>query len=232
MGFVPRVKSALFVPVPGTSVMTVNATDADDGINVNNGIIGYSILSEEPRSAQQMFTIDPEKGVISVIGTGLDRKVGALAASQGPRGSSAVGLAAGSRGAGAPGSGWFGDSPPLGHCPCSGGVCSPRPIWGLRWGRCRGVPGGGARAGARPCPNGTGFCLQTTPNYTLIIQAADQEGMGLTNTATAIVEVTDANDNPPVFDPTMVPEPAPASRCPPRPLRHEPPAPGCLAPAG
>ncbi|XP_042653562.1 cadherin-1 [Tyto alba] len=102
---------------PGTSVMTVNATDLDDGINVNNGIISYSILSEEPKSVQQMFTIDPEKGVISVIGTGLDR--------------------------------------------------------------------------------------ETTPNYTLIIQAADQEGNGLTNTATAIVEVTDANDNPPVFNPTM-----------------------------
>ncbi|KAM6063911.1 LOW QUALITY PROTEIN: cadherin-1-like [Theristicus caerulescens] len=102
---------------PGTSVMTVNATDADDGINVNNGIIGYSILSEEPKSAQEMFTIDPAKGIISVIGTGLDR--------------------------------------------------------------------------------------ETTPNYTLIIQAADQEGNGLTNTATAIVEVTDANDNPPIFDPTM-----------------------------
>ena len=82
--------------------MTVNATDADDGINVNNGIIGYSILSEEPRSAQQMFTIDPEKGVISVIGTGLDREVGALAASRGPRGSSAVGLAVGSRGCQSP----------------------------------------------------------------------------------------------------------------------------------
>ncbi|XP_030313648.1 LOW QUALITY PROTEIN: cadherin-1-like [Calypte anna] len=102
---------------PGTSVMTVNATDADDAINVNNGIIGYSILSEEPRSAQRMFTINPEQGIISVIGTGLDR--------------------------------------------------------------------------------------ETTPNYTLIIQAADQEGTGLTNTATAIVEVTDANDNPPIFDPTM-----------------------------
>ncbi|KAM9269070.1 cadherin-1-like [Cariama cristata] len=102
---------------PGTSVMTVNATDADDAVNVNNGIIGYSILSEEPKSAQRMFTIDSAKGVISVIGTGLDR--------------------------------------------------------------------------------------ETTPNYTLIIQAADQEGNGLTNTATAIVEVTDANDNPPVFDPTM-----------------------------
>ncbi|NXH16013.1 CADH1 protein, partial [Bucco capensis] len=102
---------------PGTSVMTVNATDADDAINVNNGIIGYSILSEEPKSPQQMFTIDPQKGVISVIGTGLDR--------------------------------------------------------------------------------------ETTPKYTLMIQAADQEGTGLTTTATAIVEVTDANDNPPVFDPTM-----------------------------
>ncbi|NXL47657.1 CADH1 protein, partial [Podilymbus podiceps] len=102
---------------PGTSVMTVNATDADDGVNMNNGIIGYSILSEEPKSAQQMFTIDPAKGIISVIGTGLDR--------------------------------------------------------------------------------------ETTPNYTLIIQAADQEGSGLTNTATAIVEVTDANDNPPIFNPTM-----------------------------
>uniref|UniRef100_A0A8D0FM43 Cadherin-1 n=1 Tax=Strix occidentalis caurina TaxID=311401 RepID=A0A8D0FM43_STROC len=102
---------------PGTSVMTVNATDADDGVNVNNGIIGYSILSEEPKSAQQMFTIDPERGIISVIGTGLDR--------------------------------------------------------------------------------------ETTPNYTLIIQAADQEGNGLTNTATAIVEVTDANDNSPIFNPTM-----------------------------
>ncbi|NXV16545.1 CADH1 protein, partial [Cepphus grylle] len=102
---------------PGTSVMTVNATDADDAISMNNGIIGYSILSEEPKSEQRMFTIDPVKGIISVIGTGLDR--------------------------------------------------------------------------------------ETTPNYTLIIQAADQEGTGLTNTATAIVEVTDANDNPPVFDPTM-----------------------------
>ncbi|NWI94292.1 CADH1 protein, partial [Pitta sordida] len=102
---------------PGTSVMTVNATDADDGINVNNGIIKYSILSEEPKGSQDMFTINGEKGIISVIGTGLDR--------------------------------------------------------------------------------------ETTPNYTLIIQAADQEGFGLTNTATAIIKVTDANDNPPVFNPDM-----------------------------
>uniref|UniRef100_A0A672TGY6 Cadherin domain-containing protein n=1 Tax=Strigops habroptila TaxID=2489341 RepID=A0A672TGY6_STRHB len=101
----------------GTPVMTVNAMDADDAINMNNVITGYSILGEEPKSVQQIFTIDLEKGIISVIGMRLD------------------------------------------------------------W--------------------------ETTPNYTLIIQAADQEGNGLTNTATTIVEVTDANDNAPVFDPTM-----------------------------
>nr|XP_013801637.1 PREDICTED: cadherin-1-like [Apteryx mantelli mantelli] len=67
---------------PGTSVMTVNATDADDGVNVDNGIINYSILSQEP--PHQMFTIDPEKGIISVIATGLDREVGAHTVSRGP----------------------------------------------------------------------------------------------------------------------------------------------------
>ena len=36
--------------------------------------------------------------------------------------------------------------------------------------------------------------MQTTPNYTLIVQATDQEGKGLSNTATAIIEVTDANN--------------------------------------
>lgn len=58
--------------------MTVNATDADDAVNVDNGIISYSIVSQEPpRPHHQMFTIDPQKGVISVLGTGLDREVGA-----------------------------------------------------------------------------------------------------------------------------------------------------------
>lgn len=47
--------------------------------------------------------------------------------------------------------------------------------------------------------------MQATPNYTLIVQATDQEGRGLSTTATAVIEVTDANDNIPVFDPTMVP---------------------------
>uniref|UniRef100_U3I5J5 Cadherin 1 n=1 Tax=Anas platyrhynchos platyrhynchos TaxID=8840 RepID=U3I5J5_ANAPP len=108
---------------PGTSVMTVNATDADDAVTVNNGIVSYSIVSQEPpKPHPQMFTINPQKGVISVLGTGLDR--------------------------------------------------------------------------------------ETTPNYTLIVQATDQEGLGLSTTATAVIEVTDANDNIPIFDPTMgtVPE--------------------------
>ena len=103
---------------PGTSVMTVNATDADDAVNTDNGIVSYSIVSQQPPSPHpQMFTIDPAKGIISVLGTGLDR--------------------------------------------------------------------------------------ETTPNYTLIVQATDQEGKGLSNTATAIIEVTDANDNIPIFNPTM-----------------------------
>lgn len=114
--------------------MTVNATDADDGISMNNGIIGYSILSEEPKSLQQMFTIDPQKGVISVIGTGLDREVGALAASRGTmwqlRSRTCCGEAVMPEPSG-PAS--------LGIChlwvtvPSSGGVCSPKPIGDLRW---------------------------------------------------------------------------------------------------
>ncbi|OXB65101.1 hypothetical protein ASZ78_008384 [Callipepla squamata] len=95
---------------PGTSVMTVNATDADDAVNTDNGIVSYSIVSQQPPVPHpEMFIIDSARGVISVLGTGLDR--------------------------------------------------------------------------------------ETTPNYTLIVQATDQEGKGLSNTATAVIEVTDANDS-------------------------------------
>lgn len=44
--------------------------------------------------------------------------------------------------------------------------------------------------------------VQKVPQYTLIIQATDMEGnptYGLSNTATAIIRITDVNDNPPEF---------------------------------
>lgn len=45
------------------------------------------------------------------------------------------------------------------------------------------------------------------PQYTLIIQATDMEGnpmYGLSNTATAVIRITDVNDNPPEFTAEMV----------------------------
>ncbi|CAB1326329.1 unnamed protein product [Coregonus sp. 'balchen'] len=50
--------------------------------------------------------------------------------------------------------------------------------------------------------NKTGGIITKVPQYTLIIQATDMEGnpmYGLSNTATAVIKVTDINDNPPEF---------------------------------
>ncbi|XP_048452172.1 cadherin-2 [Rhincodon typus] len=47
-----------------------------------------------------------------------------------------------------------------------------------------------------------GLDREKVPQYTLIIQATDMEGSptyGLSNTATAVIKVTDVNDNPPEF---------------------------------
>ncbi|KAJ8395987.1 hypothetical protein AAFF_G00026950 [Aldrovandia affinis] len=47
-----------------------------------------------------------------------------------------------------------------------------------------------------------GLDREKVPHYTLIIQATDMEGnpmYGLSNTATAVIKVTDINDNPPEF---------------------------------
>ncbi|XP_043843962.1 cadherin-1 [Dromiciops gliroides] len=48
----------------------------------------------------------------------------------------------------------------------------------------------------------TGLDRETNPEYTLIVQAADLDGEGLSTTATAVITVTDTNDNPPIFNPT------------------------------
>uniref|UniRef100_A0A2K6F2Y9 Cadherin-1 n=1 Tax=Propithecus coquereli TaxID=379532 RepID=A0A2K6F2Y9_PROCO len=103
--------------LPGTSVMQVTATDADDDVNTYNAAIAYTILDQEPKLPHEnMFTINRDTGVISVVTAGLDR--------------------------------------------------------------------------------------ETFPRYTLVVQAADLQGDGLSTTATAVITVTDINDNPPIFNPT------------------------------
>lgn len=102
--------------MPGTSVMQVTATDEDDAINTYNGVVAYSIHSQEPKEPHDlMFTIHKSTGTISVISSGLDR--------------------------------------------------------------------------------------EKVPEYTLTIQATDMDGEGSSTTAKAIVEILDANDNAPEFEP-------------------------------
>ncbi|XP_029688259.1 cadherin-2 [Takifugu rubripes] len=51
-----------------------------------------------------------------------------------------------------------------------------------------------------------GLDREKVPQYTLIIQATDMEGnpmYGLSNTATAVIRITDVNDNPPEFTAEM-----------------------------
>ncbi|XP_043937769.1 cadherin-15 [Protopterus annectens] len=44
-----------------------------------------------------------------------------------------------------------------------------------------------------------GLDREKMSTYNLTLQVADQEGNGLTNTAKAVIRITDVNDNPPVF---------------------------------
>lgn len=60
--------------------MQVTATDADDAVESYNGVIAYSILSQEPREPHpQMFTVNRATGTLSVIASGLDREVSSAA---------------------------------------------------------------------------------------------------------------------------------------------------------
>ncbi|XP_077306692.1 cadherin-1-like [Lithobates pipiens] len=47
----------------------------------------------------------------------------------------------------------------------------------------------------------SGLDRELYPVYTLTLKAADQEGVGFETTGKAVITVTDANDNAPVFDP-------------------------------
>eukprot|EP00061_Rhincodon_typus_P015126 g42635.t1 len=99
---------------PGTSFMNITATDKDQKDSLN-GIIRYSILSQEPElPSRNMFTISSQTGLITVQSTGLDREL--------------------------------------------------------------------------------------VNKYTLTIRAADLEGAGLFAEATAIITITDTNDNAPQFE--------------------------------
>nr|XP_056718390.1 cadherin-1-like [Euleptes europaea] len=102
---------------PGTTVMQVLATDADDAVDSYNEVVSYSIISQDPPHPHpQMFAISRDTGIISVVASGLDR--------------------------------------------------------------------------------------EKFSTYTLILQAADMQGQGLTTTGTAVITVADAKDNPPIFDPS------------------------------
>uniref|UniRef100_A0A8B9XLE8 Cadherin-1 n=1 Tax=Bos mutus grunniens TaxID=30521 RepID=A0A8B9XLE8_BOSMU len=48
----------------------------------------------------------------------------------------------------------------------------------------------------------TGLDRESFPTYTLMVQAADLNGEGLSTTATAVITVLDTNDNAPRFNPT------------------------------
>uniref|UniRef100_A0ABM5EUZ1 B-cadherin-like n=1 Tax=Pogona vitticeps TaxID=103695 RepID=A0ABM5EUZ1_9SAUR len=110
--------SVLEGATPGTSVMQVSATDADDAIETYNGVVAYSIVSQVPEEPhKQMFAINRATGAISVIASGLDR--------------------------------------------------------------------------------------ERVKEYILTLQAADLDGEGLTNSATAIIEIADVNDNAPEFKQQM-----------------------------
>ncbi|XP_021076002.1 cadherin-1 [Mus pahari] len=103
--------------LPGTSVMQVSATDADDDVNTYNAAIAYTIISQDPELPHKnMFTVNRDTGVISVVTSGLDR--------------------------------------------------------------------------------------ESYPTYTLVVQAADLQGEGLSTTAKAVITVKDINDNAPVFNPS------------------------------
>lgn len=229
--------------------MQVNATDADDAVETYNGVIKYSILSQEPLEPHaQMFTINGATGVISVIASGLDREVSggrcwerggeAGAGAEFPRDCNGDVAAACTEQGLAPSKSHVGLLP-----------VPPAPAGGLHWslgalrGQCTGAGVsvlvhvlvsplqllGGMGRGVMGCYPSLAPTACSSPQrvreYTLTVQAADMDGEGLTTTATALIEIVDINDNAPEFDPKMVCGPSlslgiPARASPAVPLRR------------
>uniref|UniRef100_A0A8C1S0A0 Cadherin domain-containing protein n=1 Tax=Cyprinus carpio TaxID=7962 RepID=A0A8C1S0A0_CYPCA len=50
----------------------------------------------------------------------------------------------------------------------------------------------------------TGMDREQWPRYTLLIVATDMEGAGYSTTGTAVITITDSNDNPPQFEQTSI----------------------------
>ncbi|XP_029780746.1 cadherin-1-like isoform X2 [Suricata suricatta] len=64
---------------PGTSVMQITATDADDHENTYNAAIAYTILHQDPPVPHaNMFTINRDKGIIAVLTPGLDKQIASV----------------------------------------------------------------------------------------------------------------------------------------------------------
>lgn len=56
--------------------MQVSAIDEDDAVDTLNGVVSYSILSQEPAEPlSNMFAINSETGLIFLNTAGLDREV-------------------------------------------------------------------------------------------------------------------------------------------------------------
>uniref|UniRef100_A0A8C1LIH1 Cadherin-1 n=1 Tax=Cyprinus carpio TaxID=7962 RepID=A0A8C1LIH1_CYPCA len=54
------------------------------------------------------------------------------------------------------------------------------------------------------CLRETGMDRDQWPRYTLLIVATDMEGAGYSTTGTAVITITDSNDNPPQFEQTSI----------------------------
>ncbi|OXB78445.1 UNVERIFIED_CONTAM: hypothetical protein H355_007475 [Colinus virginianus] len=175
---------------PGTYVMTVTANDADDSTTAN-GMVRYRIVTQTPQSpSQNMFTINSETGDIVTVAAGLDREIPVhhilsecsyiqedAPATEKTERVYEVNLQ------------------PVN---ISHGVNSTKRNSILSKDYRYSYSGFSDNSFGNNSDNN----FEKVQQYIVIVQATDMEGnlnYGLSNTATAIITVTDVNDNPPEF---------------------------------